>query len=61
MEGDGDSHVMATVWIAEGMVGYSKVCLFLCIGWEAIGGIEQRRDVICVLNPCILTLLSFSK
>lgn len=39
VEGDEDRHVMATIWIAEGMVGYSKVCLCLYISWETIGGI----------------------
>lgn len=51
VEGDGDSHVMARVWIAEGMVGYSKVCLFLYIGWEAIGGNWAEKGCDLCFEP----------
>lgn len=51
VEGGEDRHVMATIWIAEGMVGYSKVCLCLYISWEAIGGIWAEKGYDLCFEP----------
>lgn len=51
MEGDEDRHVMATIWIAEGMVGYSKVSLCLYISLEAIGGIWAEKGYDLCFEP----------
>lgn len=36
-----------------------KTAALQYVGWEAAGECEQKRDMICVVNLCVLTLLFF--
>lgn len=36
-----------------------KAAALQYVGWEAAGECEQKRDMICVVNLCVLTLLFF--